>query len=121
MSVRTLLIRHDEPIRWTKRLQPRSRALRFRRGYLAPTLKNWFEMNTEDENGDCHRWTNEKMWQRGETVEPFQRAAFALREEGEFSEPVVSRVWCTPHSTSWTTSCRGKKEPLRRRTQGYNR
>ena len=28
---------------------------------------------------------------RGETVEPFQRAAFALREEGEFSEPVVSR------------------------------
>ena len=47
-------------------------------------------INTEDEAAIATGGLMEKI-ERGETVEPFEAAAFALREEGEFSEPVVSQ------------------------------
>jgi len=46
--------------------------------------------NTEDEGAVATGGLMENI-ERGQTVEPFETAAFALRIEGEFAEPVLSR------------------------------
>ena len=88
VSVRTLLIRRDE--------RSEDEALSLAHELLAQArlpganFEELVRMNTEDEAAIATGGLMENV-ARGETVEPFQRAAFALREEGEFSEPVVSR------------------------------
>ena len=39
---------------------------------------------------------------RGQTVPPFEEAAFALRMPGELSEPVVSQFECISYNL-WST------------------
>jgi parvulin-like peptidyl-prolyl isomerase len=88
VSVRALLIRTDE----------RSEAEALRIGYelLAQAQQSGVEFeqlvrsNTEDKTAAVTGGLMESVV-RGQTVEPFEMAAFALREAGEFSEPVVSR------------------------------
>ncbi|MDA9798841.1 peptidylprolyl isomerase [Luminiphilus sp.] len=88
VSVRTLLIRRDE--------RSEDEALSLAHELLAQArlpganFEELVRMNTEDEAAIATGGLMENV-ARGQTVEPFQRAAFALREEGEFSEPVVSR------------------------------
>ena len=88
VSVRTLLIRRGE--------RSEDEALRFAHELLVQArlpgadFEELVRMNTEDEAAIATGGLIENV-KRGETVEPFERAAFALREEGEFSEPVVSQ------------------------------
>ncbi len=88
VSVRTLLIRGDE--------SSEDEALSLAHELLVQArlpgtnFEELVRMNTEDEAAIATGGLIENV-RRGETVEPFERAAFALREEGEFSEPVVSR------------------------------
>jgi len=88
VSVRTLLIRRDE------RSEDEALGLAYELLVQARLPGADFEelvrMNTEDEAAIATGGLLENV-KRGETVEPFERAAFALRKEGEFSEPVVSR------------------------------
>ena len=88
VTVRTLLIRGDESS------EDEALSLAYELLVQARLPGTNFEelvrMNTEDEAAIATGGLIENV-RRGETVEPFQRAAFALREEGEFSEPVVSR------------------------------
>ena len=88
VSVRTVLIRHDE--------RSEDEALSLAHGLLVRArlpgadFEELVRMNTEDEAAIATGGLMENV-KRGQTVEPFERAAFALREEGEFSEPVVSQ------------------------------
>ena len=88
VSVRTLLIRRDE--------RSEDEALRFAHELLVQArlpgadFEELVRMNTEDEAAIATGGLMENV-KRGQTVEPFERAAFALREAGEFSEPVVSQ------------------------------
>ena len=88
VSVRTLLIRTDE------RSEEEALALaeellaqaRLSGGKFEELVRNY----TEDETASASGGLMEKI-ERGETVAPFEAAAFALREVGEFSDPVVSQ------------------------------
>ena len=88
VSVRTLLIRRGE--------RSEDEALRFAHELLVQArlpgadFEELVRMNTEDEAAIATGGLMENV-KRGQTVEPFERAAFALREAGEFSEPVVSQ------------------------------
>ena len=88
VSVRTLLIRRDE--------RSEDEALRFAHELLVQArlpgadFEELVRMNTEDEAAIATGGLMENV-KRGQTVEPFERAAFTLRDEGEFSEPVVSQ------------------------------
>ena len=88
VSVRTLLIRHDE--------RSVEEALRLANELLAQARKPGVDFeevvrsNTEDEVASVTGGLMENVG-RGQTVEPFEMAAFALREAEEFSEPVVSQ------------------------------
>lgn len=87
VSVRTLLIRTDE--------RSEEEAVRLAHELLAQARLSGVEFeelvrsNTEDDAARAAGGLMENI-QRGETVAPFERAAFALREAGEFSDPVVS-------------------------------
>ena len=88
VSVRTLLIRlnersEDEALSLVHELLAQARL-------PGADFEELVRMNTEDEAAIATGGLIENV-KRGETVEPFERAAFALREEGEFSEPVVSQ------------------------------
>ena len=88
VSVRTLLIRNDG--------RSEEEALRLAQDLLIQArqpdtdFEELVRAKTED---DVARATGGLMEYvgRGQTVEPFEEAAFALREEGGFSEPVVSQ------------------------------
>ena len=88
VSVRTLLIRRDE--RSEDEALSLAHELLVQARLPGANFEELVRMNTEDEAAIATGGLMENV-ARGETVEPFQRAAFALREEGEFSEPVVSR------------------------------
>jgi hypothetical protein len=88
VSLRTLLIRTDD--------RPEDEALRLAHNLLlqaqqpGANFEQLVRANTEDEVVSTTGGLMEDI-QRGQTVVPFERAAFALREKGEFSEPVVSK------------------------------
>lgn len=88
VSLRTLLIKTDE--------RSEAEALRLADELLAQArlsggvFEELVRSNTEDEVGGTNGGLMENI-ERGETVVAFERAAFALREAGEFSEPVVSQ------------------------------
>lgn len=88
VSVRTLLIRTDE--------RSELDALRLASALLnearkpGADFKELVRSNTEDETARASGGLMENV-ERGNTIEAFEKAAFALREKGEFSEPVVSQ------------------------------
>jgi peptidyl-prolyl cis-trans isomerase C len=87
VSLRTLLIRTDD--------RPEDEALRLAHNLLVQAqqpgadFEQLVRTNTEDEVAATTGGLMEDI-RRGQTVAPFERAAFALREKGDFSEPVVS-------------------------------
>ena len=88
VSVRTLLIRRegrseDEALSLAHELLVQARL-------PGANFEELVRMNTEDEAAIATGGLMENV-ARGATVEPFERAAFALGESGEFSGPVVSR------------------------------
>jgi parvulin-like peptidyl-prolyl isomerase len=88
VSVRTLLIRRDE--RSEDEALSLAHELLVQARLPGADFEELVRMNTEDKAAIAAGGLMENV-ARGETVEPFERAAFALREEGEFSEPVVSQ------------------------------
>lgn len=88
VSIRTLLIRVGE--------RSEQDALRLAHQLLAQARQPGVEFeelvrsNTEDKVASVTGGLMENVG-RGQTAEPFEIAAFALREVGEFSEPVVSQ------------------------------
>ena len=88
VSVRTLLIRRDE--RSEDEALSLAHELLVQARLPGADFEELVRMNTEDEAAIATGGLMANV-KRGQTVEPFERAAFALREEGEFSEPVVSQ------------------------------
>jgi parvulin-like peptidyl-prolyl isomerase len=88
VSVRTLLIRIGE--------RSEEEALRIARALLSQARQpdsDFAELvrnNTEDEAARAAGGLMENV-ERGETVEPFEKAAFALRDEGDISDPILSQ------------------------------
>lgn len=88
VSIRTLLIRSDE--------RTEEEALRLGDELLAQArqpgadFEKLVRANSEDEVGRAKGGLMENV-ERGQTVKPFEAAAFALRVKGEYSDPVVSR------------------------------
>lgn len=88
VSVRTLLVRIGE--------RSEEEALHLANEFLLQARRpgadfaELVKKNTEDEAAIADGGLIKNV-ERGETVEPFEKAAFALREEGELSEPVLSQ------------------------------
>lgn len=88
VTIRTLLIRSDE--------RSEEEALRLASELLARArqpdadFEELVVANTEDEAASARGGLMENV-ERGQTVEPFEQAAFALRVVGEYSDPVVSQ------------------------------
>ena len=88
VSVRTLLIRHDErsveeALRLASELLDKARQ-------PGIDFEEMVRNHTDDEAAVAAGGLMENV-KRGDTIEPFEVAAFALRQVGEFSEPVVSQ------------------------------
>ena len=87
VSVRTLLIRTDR--------RSESEAMEIAADLLKQAMESGavfaelVSQHTEDENAAANAGLM-PMVTRGQTVPPFEEAAFALRTPGDFSEPVVS-------------------------------
>ena len=87
VSVRTLLIRTDR--------RSESEAMEIAADLLKQAMESGADFaelvsqHTEDENAVANAGLM-PMVTRGQTVPPFEEAAFALRTPGDFSEPVVS-------------------------------
>ena len=88
VSIRTLLIRRDE--RSEDEALGLAHELLVQARQPGANFEELIRMNTEDEAAIATGGLMENV-ARGQTVVPFEGAAFALREEGEFSEPVVSQ------------------------------
>ena len=87
VTIRTLLIRAtdrsmDEALQLAEELAAKARR-------PGADFAELVRENTEDENARVAGGLMKNV-QRGDTVAPFEKAAFDLREQGEFSEPVVS-------------------------------
>jgi hypothetical protein len=88
VSIRTLLIRYGE--RSDKEALRIARELLNQARQPGADFEELVRANTEDEVASANGGLMKNV-RRGDTVEPFEKAAFALREAGEFSEPVVSQ------------------------------
>ena len=88
VSVRTLLIRRDE--RSEDEALSLAHELLVQARLPGADFEELVRMNTEDQAAIATGGLMESV-KRGDTVEPFESAAFALREVGEFSGPVVSQ------------------------------
>jgi parvulin-like peptidyl-prolyl isomerase len=88
VSLRTLLIRHNE--------RSAEEALRLANELLDKArqpgidFEEMVRSHTDDEAAIAAGGLMENV-ERGDTIEPFEMAAFSLKQVGEFSEPVVSQ------------------------------
>lgn len=88
VSVRTLLIRRDE--RTEEELLGLAQELLEQARQPGADFEELVRNNTEDVTAAANGGLMSNI-ERGQTVESFETAAFALQEKGQFSEPVVSQ------------------------------